>query len=161
MSDTTTCPKCGARGWDNGNRWVCGTFQAAGGGIVQADKCKSQQADPPKEPGVWAKCAGCFKCGRYLHDCNCTPTTVTNAAGEKQSEAVAYPLVKVKVTRGVDIGNTFYADIYDIISAVECKNVAHAQALKKLMRGGRDGKDWQRDMKEAADSIQRALEMET
>lgn len=145
----------------------------------------SQQADPPKEaepcPGCGAKSVGDsdWQCGSWI-GCNgfvevpqCAEAraknhfaTVTNAAGGKQSvepfgPEKGYPFVRIHVSAGPIAGMHVDIDIYDLIRAVGCKNVAHAQALKKLMRGGRDGKDWARDMREAADSIKRALEMES
>jgi hypothetical protein len=74
--------------------------------------------------------------------------------------AATYPFIQITITSGVDAGKVVVADIYDLIRACGCRNIAQMQAAKKLMRGGRDGKDWARDMKEAADSIQRAIEME-
>jgi hypothetical protein len=160
MSEQTTtcpCPRCGAGQKSEGNpEWVCGSYMGIGA------RCVSLQADPPKDAGRgW-----CISCGEWRGEgggCLCQsnpPATVTNAAGGKQPEPSTYPFVHITVTRGPDAGKMIMVDIYDVIASIGCKNVAQMQALKKLMRGGRDGKDWARDMKEAADSIQRAIEME-
>lgn len=68
-------------------------------------------------------------------------------------------LTKIRITTGPDKGSVVHCDIYDILDAFEVYNVAQAHAAKKLLRGGRYGKDWHHDMNEAIRSITRAIQI--
>ena len=71
---------------------------------------------------------------------------------------VAYPFVVLRISKGPDKGKEVIVDLYDIADSVGYKNAGQLHAIKKLLRGGRTGKDWAQDMREAIESIQRALE---
>ena len=58
------------------------------------------------------------------------------------------PLVK-----GLDV----VIDVYDVLDAFDVTNPATAHAIKKLLcTGGRGFKDWETDLQEAIDSLERA-----
>ena len=58
------------------------------------------------------------------------------------------PLVK-----GLDV----LVDVYDVLDAFDVTNPATAHAIKKLLcTGGRGFKDWETDLQEAIDSLERA-----
>lgn len=77
------------------------------------------------------------------------------------SDVVNPYLTKVIVSNGPDKGKSFLIDIYDVISAFApgC-NIAHAQGIKKSLRRGRSDKSSQKDLREAIESFQRAMEIE-
>jgi len=53
-------------------------------------------------------------------------------------------------------------DVYDVLKSFEVTNQATAHAVKKLLAAGQRGhKDLLQDLKEARDSINRAIELET
>jgi hypothetical protein len=69
-------------------------------------------------------------------------------------------LKTIRASNGPDKGKTLTCDIYDLLSSYGITNVGQIQAVKKVLRGGRADKDWRKDMVEAMDSIQRAIEIE-
>lgn len=69
-------------------------------------------------------------------------------------------LKTIRASNGPDKGKTLTCDIYDLLTAFGITNVGQIQAVKKVLRGGRADKDWRKDMVEAMDSIQRAIEIE-
>ena len=70
-------------------------------------------------------------------------------------------LTTIIVTNGPDARKSFQCDIYDIIASFGVTNVAQAQAIKKLLRGGRADKTWTADVEEAIASAQRAIQIGT
>lgn len=76
----------------------------------------------------------------------------------ERADRSEYPFVRLRISKGPDAGKEVVVDIYDIADSVGYRNAGQLQAIKKLLRGGRTGKDWETDMKEAIESIQRALE---
>ena len=59
-----------------------------------------------------------------------------------------------------DVSGLAYVDIYRVLDLFEVVNPALQHAAKKILcAGGRGAKDWEKDVQEAIDSLQRALEM--
>jgi shikimate 5-dehydrogenase len=53
-------------------------------------------------------------------------------------------------------------DVYDVLKAFEVSNPAIQHAIKKLLKGGKRGyKDVSQDYKEAIQSINRAIELDS
>jgi len=57
--------------------------------------------------------------------------------------------------------NSCIVDVYDVLKAFNVTNPATAHAIKKLLASGQRGyKDIKQDLKEARESIARAIELE-
>jgi hypothetical protein len=54
-------------------------------------------------------------------------------------------------------GSDIVIDVYDVLNAFDVSNPATAHAIKKLLcTGSRGAKDWETDLQEAIDSLERA-----
>ena len=63
----------------------------------------------------------------------------------------------------VELGKeTKYIDVYDVLSAFDVTNPASQHAVKKILMAGRRGyKETVKDLTEAVQSLERAIELET
>lgn len=60
-----------------------------------------------------------------------------------------------------DVSHLSFIDVYRVIDLFEVTHPALQHALKKVLcAGGRGQKDWAKDVQEAIDSLNRALEMQ-
>ena len=67
--------------------------------------------------------------------------------------------IKTVVADGIDYD--VYVDVYDVLTAFDVTNHALAHALKKMLAPGKRGvKDTLQDMREAIQSIERAIQIE-
>lgn len=67
--------------------------------------------------------------------------------------------IKTIIIDGID--HVIYVDVYDVLKAFNVANPAMAHAIKKMLAPGQRGaKDTIQDMKEAIQSIERAIELE-
>jgi hypothetical protein len=76
--------------------------------------------------------------------------------------------LETKPTTGIDMnkyqrkltnpkGSDIVIDVYDVLNAFDVSNPATAHAIKKLLcTGTRGAKDWETDLQEAIDSLERA-----
>ena len=54
-----------------------------------------------------------------------------------------------------------YIDVYDVLTAYEVSNPASQHAIKKMLKAGQRGtKSFKQDLKEAIQSLERAIELE-
>ena len=68
---------------------------------------------------------------------------------------------KIKTISLGNVDHAIYADVYDVLTAFEVVNPAMAHAVKKMLAPGQRGaKGTIQDMKEAVESIERAIELE-
>lgn len=68
---------------------------------------------------------------------------------------------KIKTISLGNVDHAIYVDVYDVLTAFEVVNPAMAHAVKKMLAPGQRGvKDTVQDMKEAIQSIERAIELE-
>lgn len=68
---------------------------------------------------------------------------------------------KIKTISLGNVDHAIYVDVYDVLTAFEVVNPAMAHAVKKMLAPGQRGaKDTIQDMKEAIQSIERAIELE-
>lgn len=59
-----------------------------------------------------------------------------------------------------DVRHLNMIDVYRVIELFEVTNPALQHAIKKILAaGGRGSKDWEKDVREAIDSLNRALQM--
>ena len=62
-----------------------------------------------------------------------------------------------KLTSPIIRGEDVVIDVYDVLDAFNVSNPATAHAIKKLLcTGSRGAKDWETDLQEAIDSLERA-----
>ena len=75
----------------------------------------------------------------------------------KYQRKLTSPLIK-EVDGGLtDIELEVFIDVYDVLDAFNVSNPATAHAIKKLLcTGSRGAKDWETDLQEAIDSLERA-----
>ena len=67
--------------------------------------------------------------------------------------------IKTVVSDGIDYD--VYIDVYDVLTAFDSGNKAMDHALKKMLAPGKRGvKDTLQDMREAIQSIERAIQIE-
>ena len=68
---------------------------------------------------------------------------------------------KIKTISLGNVDHAIYADVYDVLTAFEVVNPAMAHAVKKMLAPGQRGaKGTIQDMREAVESIERAIELE-
>ena len=68
---------------------------------------------------------------------------------------------KIKTISLGNADHAIYADVYDVLTAFEVVNPAMAHAVKKMLAPGQRGaKGTIQDMREAVESIERAIELE-
>jgi hypothetical protein len=75
----------------------------------------------------------------------------------KYQRKLTSPIVRGVDGASVDIEVEVVIDVYDVLDAFDVANPATAHALKKLLcTGSRGAKDWETDLQEAIDSLERA-----
>jgi len=97
-----------------------------------------------------------IRLGDRLLECS----EILSNLAEKRGKMTNSYLIEIKASDGPDKGKTLRCDIYDLITAFGITNVGQMQAVKKVLRGGRADKGWEKDMQEAIHSISRALQIE-
>jgi hypothetical protein len=75
----------------------------------------------------------------------------------KYQRKLTNPIIKEMDGGLTDIELEVIIDVYDVLDAFDVSNPATAHALKKLLcTGSRGVKDWETDLQEAIDSLERA-----
>jgi hypothetical protein len=75
----------------------------------------------------------------------------------KYQRKLTNPIIKEMDGGLTDIELEVFIDVYDVLDAFDVPNPATAHAVKKLLcTGSRGAKDWETDLQEAIDSLERA-----
>jgi hypothetical protein len=75
----------------------------------------------------------------------------------KYQRKLTNPIIKEMDGGLTDIELEVVIDVYDVLDAFDVSNPATAHAIKKLLcTGSRGAKDWETDLQEAIDSLERA-----
>lgn len=131
----------------------------------------------------WLKCCNSWELARYIDNEYKIEMRPDNwKEGEKRMEQIAQngnggevyaigkaepsdeeaKLIANKLKYHREIKKGVMVDVYDVLSAFEVVNPAMQHALKKMLAPGKRGaKDAIQDMKEAIQSIERAIELES
>ena len=75
----------------------------------------------------------------------------------KYQRKLTSPIIKEMDGGLTDIELEVFIDVYDVLDAFNVSNPATSHAIKKLLcTGSRGAKDWETDLQEAIDSLERA-----
>jgi hypothetical protein len=75
----------------------------------------------------------------------------------KYQRKLTSPTYVQRSVDGNEIEEDVIIDVYDVLDAFDVTNPATAHAIKKLLcTGSRGAKDWETDLQEAIDSLERA-----
>ena len=75
----------------------------------------------------------------------------------KYQRKLTNPTYVQRSVDGNEIEEDVIIDVYDVLDAFDVSNPATAHAIKKLLcTGSRGAKDWETDLQEAIDSLERA-----
>jgi hypothetical protein len=113
--------------------------------------CRYTIQELPSAKGVWSITEH-YKTKQGTDN---TPTTGDDM--NKYQRKLTNPIIKEMDGGLTDIELEVFIDVYDVLDAFDVPNPATAHAVKKLLcTGSRGAKDWETDLQEAIDSLERA-----
>lgn len=106
---------------------------------------------------------GVFRLPEGLEICDCggSPTCMKAHLPKAPERRIDnFAVVKKHSHYKKDVSRLEFVDVYRVLQMFEVTHPAVQHAAKKVLcAGGRGAKDWAKDIQEAIDSLQRALDM--
>ena len=105
----------------------------------------------------------CYECGELESDCDCCVDIKSDRQTKEKIHSGEKYIRRIYQTTNIeckDMDKVFIkADVYDVLSAFQVNSPPLQHAIKKLLCCGIRGKgDFLQDLKEAKDSVERAIE---